>query len=1323
MRCEHIFICSLMWLFLFLFFEILIASGKFNPKFYKTLYTSLFQKFVTGESGNDYSKGCAHLHCENGSHCVKRRFWCKDPPCPGMLYCSKSRRESLKGPLTCDTVRCNRGHMCIIKVRGCHWGGKCKQQVARCVLEKEYYEGAASCAGFECPSGKRCILREIFCVSPPCKLIKSCENEEDVQTWFDQCKSLNCASEYECFLRRPENNCRNPSCTHTPDCTLTIEDELISKYCYGWICPRAQKCVVRIVDSCKGFNCTIERSCHASSVSSKRNMNNKVSKQSSNRRTLVQPERELIRQALDRRTNYSTTSKKPTLPVASTRRQSIHYTTSAKQGTEVSLIHQQIATTKPNLITESSMNELFLTLPYPRIRLNHNKPFPINDDKIFQSSETSPATVSADGKTESTMSRDTDKFETPRKIYITTNDEFSLPMMLEDINFFDQGYPIWIKNDPYRSWKVKDEEGWRHAPQKPYKILLPPYEPVILVEDMGKRGQFLPFFTDAFFTDLFSEAVSISLPEITPADIGNSKTDNTSMIVDETIDYTNISSIIAEIENIKMNHTDESPNDHRSFSMTERTSTASLNIRNKELDNSDEWRPWYMIHDYLEQNLAYFYVIIMSGFTDGRNKNIATFSPSASTGQSDYSTRDEKLHGLANYPYDTISVHYVGKSSREYGGSSLSNTRKLNGHAFLRLVIVVGRAAWRNTFSLELTRDDLIKSFPRRYRRTLFIIMSCNCPLTTSAGPTLASTCGGSSFMLFMGLLEVFLRSQCDLEDPCNRPAPPSNVNTRYDFVVIGGGSAGATVAARLSEEPRFSVLLLEAGLDEPTGTQIPSFFFNFIGSDIDWQYTTESEDEACLNKEHKKCYWPRGKVLGGTSVMNGMMYMRGSRKDYDDWAKLGNVGWSYRDVLPFFIRSEDNQQVNSMDYGYHGVGGPLTVMQFPYHPPLSTSLLEAGKELGYDTVDLNGRTHTGFAIAQTTSRNGSRLSTARAFLRPARNRPNLHIMLNSTATKILFDENNRAVGVEFLHDGMMKHVSVAKEVIVSGGAVNSPQILLNSGIGPRDELNTVGVPVVRDLPGVGKNLHNHVAYALTFTINDTDTTPLNWATAMEYLLFRDGLMSGTGISEVTAMINTKYANPKEDHPDVQLIFGGYLADCAETGMVGEKKGANRSIYVIPTILHPKSRGYLRLRNNDPLSKPLIYPKYLTHPDDSAALVEAVKFSIRLTETQALKRYGFELDRTPVKNCEHLKFGCDAYWECAIRHDTAPENHQAGSCKMGPPDDPMAVVDNQLRVRGVRGVRVADTSIMPRVTSGNTNAPAIMIGERAADFIKKTWIG
>lgn len=265
-------------------------------------------------------------------------------------------------------------------------------------------------------------------------------------------------------------------------------------------------------------------------------------------------------------------------------------------------------------------------------------------------------------------------------------------------------------------------------------------------------------------------------------------------------------------------------------------------------------------------------------------------------------------------------------------------------------------------------------------------------------------------------------------------------------------------------------------------------------------------------------------------------------------------------------------------------------------------------------------------------------------------------------------------------------------------------------------------MPLVHHLPGVGQNLHNHIAYTLPFTINETDTSPLNWATAMEYLLYRKGLMSSTGISQVTAMLNSKYSNPADDHPDIQLIFGGYLANCAATGVVGETTGERRHISIIPAYLHPKSRGFLRLRDNNPLSMPVMSAKYLTERDDVLRLIDGIKLALRLADTRALAKYDIKLDKTPVKGCEQLTFASDDYWECAIKHDTAPENHQAGTCKMGPADDSMAVVDNELRVRGVMGVRVADTSIMPKVTSGNTNAPAIMIGERAADFIKIAWL-
>lgn len=457
--------------------------------------------------------------------------------------------------------------------------------------------------------------------------------------------------------------------------------------------------------------------------------------------------------------------------------------------------------------------------------------------------------------------------------------------------------------------------------------------------------------------------------------------------------------------------------------------------------------------------------------------------------------------------------------------------------------------------------------------------------------------------------------------------------------------------------------------------------------------------------------------------MIHGMMYIRGSPHDFDHWARLGNPGWSYKEVLPYFLKSEDNKQMKIMDAGYHSVGGPLPVSLYPYQPPMVHSIIQAGKELGYPVRDLNGAKFSGFTIAQMTSKNGVRYSLARAFLRTAKNRPNLHIMLNTTVTKVLIEPKKKiAFGVEvFRGDGKTHRILSKKEVILSGGTVNSPQILLVSGIGPKKDLRAVNVPVVHDLPGVGRNLHNHVSFPVYFRVNESLSTPdLNWDAATKYLFHRDGLMSGTGLTQVTAIIHSKLAPPIEDYPDLQFFFNGYWANCAKSGRTDDN---SRVVSFTPSLTHPRSQGWMKLKSNCPFGHPAIYAKYLSHKADVDALVDGVRIAKRLAGTDALKKYGLRLVQTPVKGCEAHKFDSDDYWECAVRRDTGPENHQAGSCRMGPRVDPEAVVDAQLRVHGVLRLRVVDASIMPLVTSGNTMAPVVMIAEKGSDMIKDQWLG
>ncbi|XP_044265687.1 glucose dehydrogenase [FAD, quinone]-like [Tribolium madens] len=613
--------------------------------------------------------------------------------------------------------------------------------------------------------------------------------------------------------------------------------------------------------------------------------------------------------------------------------------------------------------------------------------------------------------------------------------------------------------------------------------------------------------------------------------------------------------------------------------------------------------------------------------------------------------------------------------------------------------------------------------------------MECGC-VAPYIGPSLANTCGGGAFFLFMSLLDTFIRNKCDLSEICQRVIPKTQPDIEYDFVVIGGGSGGATAAGRLSEVPEWKVLLIEAGGDEPPGSQVPSMVISYHGDPhMDWNYKTEPEKQACLGFPEKRCSWPRGKVLGGCSVINGMMYMRGHPKDYDNWATMGNTGWGYQDVLPIFKKSENNLQIGTLvDAAYHGTGGPMTTSRFPHHPELAEDVMKAARELGYPVSDdLNGRQYHGFTIAQSSVRNGSRLSSARAFLRPGRDRPNLHVMLNSTATKILINTSNNqktVSGVQFLYNNKLHTVRVKREVVVSAGAINSPQILLLSGIGPKEELDRVNIQQVHQLPGVGRNLHNHVTFYMTYEMKKQKAIhDLDWANALDYILNRRGPMSSTGMSQVTARINSKFADPSGTHPDLQIFFGGYLANCAASGEVRAVKDpknpdAPKHLTISPVVLHPKSRGYIGLKTNNPLDAPLMYANYLSEPEDVATLVEGVKVTQRLANTSVLQnKYGLTLMREEYGDCEKkFTYDSDDFWQCAARYYTGPENHQAGSCKMGPASDPMAVVDPKLQVYGIEGLRVMDASIMPTLVSGNTHATIVMIADKGVEYIKQKWL-
>lgn len=544
-----------------------------------------------------------------------------------------------------------------------------------------------------------------------------------------------------------------------------------------------------------------------------------------------------------------------------------------------------------------------------------------------------------------------------------------------------------------------------------------------------------------------------------------------------------------------------------------------------------------------------------------------------------------------------------------------------------------------------------------------------------------------------------------------------SGENDIFDYVVVGAGTGGCVVASRLAEDPKIRVALIEAGPDHTHPfIHIPATVGAAIATrKLNWQFMTSPQPYL----SNRTIPVPRGHVVGGSGSINGMVYFRGQPRDFDDWAAAGNPGWSYRDVLPYFLRSENNE--NFPGSPYHAQGGPMNVKFVPKPNPMSSAFLSAMDLLGYKpNSDFNGPDPEGYGPRQGTILNGRRVSTATAYLEAARKRPNFTLMTDARVARVVI-ENGRATGVDVLPDpgtsggsptagarlDGARRIVARREVVICGGAILSPQILMLSGIGDGAALKAHGIEVKHHLPGVGANYHDHLAAALILEMSNTEsygislrTLPRGVANLIEYALFRSGPLS-SNVFECNAFVRTQ---PDLDRPDIQVVF---QAARRNKNTFPFPLGHGFAVSIVG--LYPKSRGYIRLASADPLAYPIIDANLLSDPADVGPLLRGLQLARRIVASRPFARYdGVEVQPGPSVQTEE---GLVDY----IRRGASTVHHPCSSCRMGP--DPNAVVDSQLRVHGIQSLRVADASVFPRIVGGNTNAPVVMIAEKCVDMM------